>query len=259
MTVEKYMNIAIITGASSGMGREFVLQLDKIAHLDEIWVIARDEEKLKRLNQDTKATKKIIPLDLEGEEAYIYFEKLLEETKPTIRVLVNSAGFGLSGRVSELDACKQTAMINLNCMALTRMTLLCLPYMQKGSRIIQLASASAFIPQPGFAIYAATKAYVLSYTRALNAELADKQIYATAVCPGPVDTPFFEVSSKTGKPEGIKRFFLSDAKKVVSHALKKSVCKKDIAVYGISMQLLYIATHVPFEKKLVELMAKYTD
>mgnify|MGYP000835713314 CR=1 FL=1 len=116
-------------------------------------------------------------------------------------MLVNAAGFGRSGSVEEINMQRrriQTDMVGLNCQALTRMTLLCLPYMHPGSRIVNLASAAAFCPQPYFAVYAATKSYVLSFSRSLREELKTRGIIVTAVCPGPVDTPFFDVS---GKPQ----------------------------------------------------------
>lgn len=239
------MNIAIITGASSGMGVEFVRQLDAIANLDEIWMIGRNEHKLQSITFETKALKRKLSLDLLSNEAYAYLKYLLTDEMPCIRMLINCAGFGLSGNMEALSGELQTDMIDLNCKALTRLTMLCLPYMQKGSRIIQMASAGAFVPQPGFAVYAASKAYVLSLGRALHAELYPKHIYVTTVCPGPVDTPFFEVSSKDGKPAGIKKYFMVKPDKVVKHALKASILKKELAIYGISMKALYVLAHLP--------------
>ena len=239
------MNIAVITGASSGMGKEFVLQLDKNAHLDEIWMIARDEQKLHGLDGMTRAKQRILPLDLSSETAYIYLRQLLENEQPEIKILVNSAGVGFSGSVTEQTEEQLTSMLNLNCVALSRMTSLCLPYMQKGSRIIQLASAGAFFPQPGFAVYAASKAYVLSYARALSGELRDRHIYVTAVCPGPVDTPFFAISSPDGKPVGIKKYFVSNPKKVVAQAIKDCVCKKEVSIYGLPMKAVHVLSHFP--------------
>ena len=126
----------------------------------------------------------------------------METEKPDIRMLVNAAGFGKSGNAEDIrrkEAGCQSRMIDLNCRALTEMTFVCLPYMSAGSRILNIASAAAFCPQPGFAVYAATKAYVLSFSRALGEEVKNRRIYVTAVCPGPVDTEFFRNSGQTGK------------------------------------------------------------
>ena len=243
--MEKFMNIAVITGASSGMGKEFVRQLDAIANLDEIWMIARSEEKLNAIDFATNAVKRPIPLDLTTPEAFHYIKMLLELEKPCIRMLINCAGFGLCGRVDDLDHDAQTEMIDLNCKALMSLTKLCVPYMEKGSRIIELSSAGAFLPQPEFAVYAASKAFVLSFGRALYRELLPKHIYVTTVCPGPVDTPFFKTASKDGKPVGIKKYFIVKPEKVVTHALKASILKKELAIYGLPMKALYAASHLP--------------
>ncbi len=106
--------------------------------------------------------------------------------------MVNAAGFGKIGKVSECTTNTIQGMITLNCTALTKMTTLCLPYCGKRSHVIQIASAAAFVPQPGLAVYAATKSYVLSLSRALRREVKQEGITVTTVCPGPVDTEFFQ-------------------------------------------------------------------
>lgn len=238
-------NIAIITGASSGLGKEFVRQLDEIANLDEIWMIGRNEERLKNTDFQTRALLRPFCLDLCAAASVDFLKTLLELETPVVRMLINCAGFGLLGRVDGLSIHGQEDMIDVNCKALTALTAICIPYMQKGSRILQTASAGAFLPQPGFAVYAATKSYVLSFSRALYKELLPKHIYVTTMCPGPVDTPFFAVSSPDGKPAGIKKYFVANPKKVVAHALKASVLKKELAIYGVSMKALYFISHFP--------------
>lgn len=186
------MKIAIITGASSGMGREFAKQIEFLyKDLDEIWVIARRKERLEELKSHIKTKTRIFEGDLLEKDIYKELSETLEEEIPNIRMLVNAAGFGKVGKVKEIACEDQTEMIHLNCIALTHMTKLCIPYMTRGSRIVNLASASAFCPQPSFSVYAATKSYVLSFSRSLRAELSDEGILVTAVCPGPVDTEFF--------------------------------------------------------------------
>ena len=211
------MKIAVVTGASSGIGREFVKQMGHFyRNLDEIWVIARRGHRLQELNQLSMVPIRILEGDLLREEVYEKLEKLLREEAPDIRMLVNGAGFGKSGTVEDIleeDKALQTEMITLNCTALSRITFCCLPCLSRGSRIIQMASAAAFSPQPSFAVYAATKAYVLSFSRSLGAELKRRGIYVTAVCPGPVDTEFFRVSGELDNP--LKKLVKVDRKSVV--------------------------------------------
>ena len=200
------MKIAIVTGASSGMGREFVRQLGYFyKNLDEIWVIARRKERLEALAKESRVPLRIFAGDLQKKKVYKELRDSLEKEQPDLRMLVNSAGFGKSGSVEEILSEKfriQTDMVDVNCRSLTRMTLLCLPFLRAGSRIVNLASASAFCPQPYFSVYAATKSYVLSFSRSLGEELRKKGIVVTAVCPGPVDTEFFKFSGKPHNGEG---------------------------------------------------------
>lgn len=230
--------IAVVTGASSGMGREFVLQLNSFCPgLDEIWVMARRGGRLERLALQSRVPLRILEGDITKKKICRRLKDLLEEQKPVVRVLINAAGFGRTGSVEKIAAenpAMQTDMISLNCRALTRITEICLPFMRRGSRIINLASAAAFCPQPYFAVYAATKAYVLSFSRALAGELKQKKIYVTAVCPGPVKTEFFQIS---GGPTGpLKKRIAADAPDVVRQALKDSLAKKELSVFGPVMK-----------------------
>ena len=238
------MKIAIVTGASSGIGREFVRQLGYFyKNLDEIWVIARRKERLEALAKESRVPLRIFAGDLQKKKVYKELRDALEKEQPDLRMLVNSAGFGKSGSVEEILHEKfriQTDMVDVNCRSLTRMTLLCLPFLRAGSRIINLASASAFCPQPYFSVYAATKSYVLSFSRSLGEELRKKGIVVTAVCPGPVDTEFFKFS---GKPQNIlKKLTMAKADRVVHQALKDCRSGKSVSVYGIPMKLTYVGT-----------------
>lgn len=184
-------NIAIVTGASSGMGREFVLQIaGKYKKLDEIWAIARSEERLQQLQGEASIPVRILPMDLTMGENLKKLMALLAVENPKVRLLVASAGCGKIGSFFGSSYEGNLEMIDLNCRALTAVTYACLPYMPPRSRILLMASSAAFAPQPGFAVYAATKAYVLSLARALRQELREQMLTVTAVCPGPVDTEF---------------------------------------------------------------------
>ncbi len=232
------MNIAVVTGASSGMGRDFVRQIAaKFSNIDEIWVMARRKEKLNELSKVVKnVTIRPIPADVTKKEDLQTLIDLLEEHKPSIRILVNAAGYGMIGKFSELSE-DNSSMCELNCTALTRMTDICLPYMNKNrANIINLASSAAFLPQPSFAVYAATKSYVLSLSTALNQELRKTGIRVTAVCPGPVSTEFFDIAETHHQVKLYKKMVRAKSNKVVSLALRDAVRGKHISVYGFSMK-----------------------
>ncbi len=236
------MRIAVITGASSGMGREFVRQIPHFYQgLDELWVIARRKERLTALKSICPIPIRIFAGDLTEEEFYIGLKAQLSKLRPDIRMLVNAAGFGKTGTVEDIYAKEsgaQEKMIWLNCNALTKMIFMCMPYLSKGSRILNLSSAAAFCPQPRFAVYAASKSYVLSFSRALSGEWKRKGIYVTAVCPGPVDTEFFEVMGKPSNP--LKKLVMADAPSVVRQALLDSRKKKTVSIYGGWMKAIRI-------------------
>ena len=196
------MKIAIVTGASSGMGKEFVRQIERFyRELDEIWVIARSEKKLEEIKKSHKTYIRIFAGDMEEDLVYKQVKNRLENQNPDIRMLVNAAGFGKTGTVEEIakeDKKLQLRMIDLNCRGLVDMTRATLPYMERGSRIIQVASAAAFTPLPHMNVYAATKSFVLHYTRALRWELHGTGITATALCPTWVKTGFEKVARTSG-------------------------------------------------------------
>ena len=233
------MKIAIVTGASSGMGREFVMQLENFVTVDEIWVIARRREALEALTGKTKATLRSIPLDLCEKESFETISALLEAENPDVKLLVNAAGFGKFGSWHKISVEDDLKMIDLNCKALVAMTRLVLPYMGKNSHVLQLDSLSAFQPVPYINTYAATKSFVLSYTRGLNRELKGTGIRMMAMNPGWVKTEFFNHAMKTNE-EGEVQYFnrLYEAKDVVAtglNALYRS--RRDYYVHGIPVQL----------------------
>ncbi|MGI5946587.1 MAG: SDR family NAD(P)-dependent oxidoreductase [Lachnospiraceae bacterium] len=234
------LQIAVVTGASSGMGRETVIQLaDRFACLDEIWVLARRKDRLIQLESQVPVRLRIFEADITNEEDLNGFRNALGKESPHIRFLVNAAGYGKTGRSGQIDGKMETGMVDLNCKALLSMTQICLPYLAEGGKILQYASAAAFLPQPGFAVYAASKAFVLSYSRALNRELKSRRITVTAVCPGPVQTEFFQVMEEGGQAGSYplyKRLVMAKPEKVVKKAIEDSVLGNSISVYGIAMK-----------------------
>lgn len=239
------MNVVIITGASSGMGTEFALQLDNVFDsVDEIWLVARRKEEMLKIAECMEHTTRVLDMDITNQNDMNRFKTLLTEEKPVIRMLVNCAGYGVMGEFAKQNLQDELGMIDVNCKALTQMTYLCIPFMRKNSRIIQLASSAAFLPQPNFAVYAATKSYVLSLSRALNEELRKKKIYVTAVCPGPVDTPFFDIAEKNGKTLAVKKLTLVTAEQVVKKAIQDSFKRKRTSVYSELIQAFWVLAKV---------------
>lgn len=257
-------NIAIVTGASSGMGREFVRQLDEAcSSLDEIWIVARRAERLQALAEEIRTPARIIACDLANANDLKRLQERLQRESPVIRMLVNSAGFGVIGNFETGSFADEIGMITVNCVSLTAVTHFCLPYMRKNSRIIQLASSASFLPQPGFGVYAASKSYVLSFSRALGMELKDRGIIVTAVCPGPVNTEFFQLAEKGGhKIAAYKMLVMADPVKVVKKALRSSAAKRPVSVYGLPMNAFQIAAKVLPHSLMLEgmrLIGKLSD
>lgn len=232
------MSIAIVTGASSGIGREFVYALDKENKYDEIWVIARRRDRLEALKQEVSTPILPIALDLTKEESFHTYRALLTAKKPDVKVLVNGSGFGKFGTYKEIDPEISCEMVDLNCKALVRMTEYTLPYMSAGAHILQLASLSSFQPVPYIGVYGASKAFVLSYSRELNVELRPRGIKVMAICPGWVKTDFFD-RSKTDCTDAVTYFnVLYEAKDVVATAMKDMYKpKKDVSIHGLPVKL----------------------
>lgn len=249
------MKIALITGASSGLGKEFAIQIaKKFDYIDEIWLIARREERLKKMSNLLSVPVRVFAYDLGEEEVYQALDKSLKHDFADVKILVNAAGYGWNGGVSSKNIDEQTGMIDINCTALTRIILLSLPYMKKGSKIINVASSSAFSPQPGFAIYAATKSYVYSFSKSLGAELSGKGITVTVVCPGPVNTEFFK---RSGEVAGsVKNKLRSNASEVVRQALKDTEQGKSISVYGNAMKIMRIIAKIVPDDILIAVMKR---
>ena len=233
------MNIAIVTGASSGMGREFVLQLSQYVDVDEIWAIARRKEALEALNEVVSVPVRAIGLDLLEEDSFKTLSQLLQKESPNVKLLVNAAGFGKFGTYHKVPLEDDCKMIDLNCKALLVMTRLVLPYMEKDSHILQLDSLSAFQPVPYITTYGATKAFVLSYSRALNRELKPRGIRCMAMNPGWVKTEFFNHAFQTNADAEVKYFDrLYEAKDVVATGLKDLYkTRKDYSVHGLPVKI----------------------
>lgn len=235
------MNIIVITGASSGIGMEFARQMDDyFTNIDEFWLIARRADRLYALAKSLHHRTRVLPMDITDKNSLDWLEDTVIAQNAAIRMLINCAGYGLMGYFCEQETECELGMIRLNCEALTEITHRMIPYMKRGSRIIQLASSAAFLPQPDFAVYAATKSYVLSFSRALGQELKSAGIYVTSVCPGPVDTPFFDIAEATGSTLSVKKYTMVEAADVVALALRDSYFKRSVSVCSLPIKGFHV-------------------
>ena len=268
------MNIAIITGASSGIGEQYLRQIARQGptfgrqQLDEIWAVARRADKMEVLQRELDPIRiRIFQKDLSTRESMKDMQDVLQAEKPTIRLLVHCAGVGKTGLFETHAQEEIHAMIALNCSALSELTSICLPYMipagdlctyRDGPRILHVASSAGFLPQPGFAVYAASKAYVIHFSRALQAELRRHNIGVTTVCPGPVDTDFVAIASgKTGaKPKGIKAFFIVKPEGLVRSSLRAAEKGRGLYVYGFSQKVLHVLSKLLPARLFTALVAR---
>lgn len=229
------MKIGIVTGASSGIGREFVYALDKEFDLDEIWVIARREERLKELQEQCKTKIRPLAFDLSKRNSFEKYLKLLEAEKPKIQVLINGAGFGVFGSFTDIGLDEQLNMIDLNTKALTAISYMSIPYMSEGSFLINIASNSSWQPVPYINVYGSTKAYVLNFSRALHVELKHKHIHVMAVAPGWIKTEFFDHAVKDDTIKYYDRFYT--AKQVVDKTMKDLKKRKMVSILGLPVRM----------------------
>jgi short-subunit dehydrogenase len=238
------MNIAIITGASSGIGREFVHQLSTDKRYDELWIVARSRDSLEELAQRTKMRCRIFTEDLTKKEALSEIEKALTELTPTVLTCINSAGFGKNGDFCELDRDEQLTMIDLNCRVIVELTHLVIPYMTAGSHFINISSIAGAAPLGSFALYGATKSFLTSFSVGIAPELEELNIGMTIVAPGSVDTNFQKRSR--GSSGRKKKLFAkkSSAQAIVTQALRDSAKGRLFSVHGFSAKFAIFLSKV---------------
>ena len=238
-------SIAIVTGASSGVGKEFVAQLNegKGGPLDEIWVIARSEDKLAELAaQSENVAVRPIPLDLMQDSSFETLEGMLEEENPCVQWLINSAGFGVFGDYVDVGLSANANMVRLNCLALVQMMSVCLPHMCPGSCIVNMSSIAGVIPQPQLATYSASKAFVQELSRMLNHELRGTGIHVLAACPKFMRTKFLDKPGDEQAANAMTRIGFEDVGHVVSLALRLAVLGYPMSISSLDMQLAALAT-----------------
>ncbi len=227
--------VAIVTGASSGLGLEFARQIDRLQQVDEIWLVARKADALDEVAKQLDTPAVPVVADLTSKADIAAIKQRLADFDPDVRYLVNAAGFGKFGDWQTISDEAVDSMIDLNCRGLVDMTHATLPYMNRGAHIVQVASAAAFVPLPHMNVYAATKAFVLRYTRALRWELHGTGITATALCPTWVKTGFEKVARESGGGHDVRHLLgAQKASTVVSRALTAN--KLHLAVATASPQ-----------------------
>lgn len=228
--------IAILTGATGGLGREFLKQIlnEKI---DEVWAIARNEEKLSELQKEYGERVIPMPIDLSEMQGIEQIKNLLDGKKPQVVYLINNAGLAKMGNYNDFDIEEIDKTINVNCKAPVMLAQICIPYMEKGSKILNISSASAFQPNPYINLYAASKVFERSYSRALNVELNGTGITSTAVCPGWIDTELLqkEINGKKVRFPG-----LVTPDRVVKQAIKDAKKGKDMSVCSLYVKCQHI-------------------
>lgn len=246
--------IAIVTGASSGLGREFVKRIDagEAGHVDEIWVIARRAERLEALRRTCSTPVRPFCLDLTDTASFEVIEGALTEI-PDVQVslLVNNVGFGTFGAFATQGKQDAQKMVKLLMLAPVEMIYRTLPYMHEGSRIINIASVASFVPQPKLAVYSAAKRFVLDLSRSLDAELGDCDIHVTAVCPKFMQTEFLDKAGDKVAAQAMTAIGFERVDHVVTAALKASNAGKGLCIPSLDMKAYYALSRVlPYKAAL---------
>ena len=236
---KKRTMIAIVSGASSGIGREFAYQIDDKGY-DEIWLIARRYDRLLEIKNKLKTPVRILVLDLLENDSFYEIGNELSKSEDKIGLLINSAGMGINDYFENISLIDDERMIGLNITAPTKLIKVSLDYMDENSIIINVASVSGFISQPKFASYAASKSYLISLSRALNREFGYKKIHVATLCPNPVDTEF-----GIQKDNKLKKYGREDIHKLVKKTLKKADKSDLITTHPASKFMLIISKIFP--------------
>ena len=256
----KGKKIAIVTGATGGLGREFVRLLLKEKNVDEIWALARNEKKLSRLKDKFGKKIKIYSIDLSSvRQIKCFGEELHEEAgrkNLEISYLVNNAGFAKFCSYGDLSVEESLNMMHVNMDAVVATALVCTPHMKKGSHMINIASQASFQPLPYQNIYSSTKSFVRNYSRALNVELKEKGICVTAVCPGWIKTDLYKRAEIGARKATTKYVGMVTPDKVAKKALKDAKKCKDISIYSLFTKISHIAAKLLPQRMMMKIWLK---
>lgn len=252
--------IAIVTGASSGLGWEFVKHIDagQAGPVDEIWAVARRAERLDALVRTCATRVRPFCLDLTDPDSFDLLEAALTETpEANVALLVNNAGFGTFGDFALLEPGDASNMMRVLALAPVELMYRALPHMHEGSRIINIASVAAFLPQPRLAVYAAAKRFLLDVTRSLDAELAEVGIHATAVCPKFMKTGFLDAPGDADAAARMEAIGFERTDRVVAAALRAAKSGRSLCIPAPDMKTYYALTRItpyPLALKIEKLL-----
>lgn len=246
-------NITIITGANSGIGKEFTRIVSEYKEIDEIWAIARDKDRLNQIKRSFGDKIRIFSMDLTERNNLSTLKEMLKSERPNVKYLINCAGFATFGDYFTIPEERDLGMIDLNISALVALCTETINYMNAGAHIINMASQAAFQPVPYQNVYSATKAFVRNYTRALNVELTDKGISATAVCPGWMNTRLIE-RAKIGAKKATNKFDgMVEPYPVAAKAMNDANRNKDMSVYSAFIKLAHVLSKLLSQKLLMKI------
>ena len=239
--------IALVTGASSGLGREFVRRIDAgdAGPMDEIWVVARRAERLEALVRTCKTPVRPFCLDLTDAVSFDIIEAALAEEDADVALLVNNAGCGTFGPFALQENADNARMLSLLMRAPVELIYRALPFMHAGSRIINVSSVAAFMPQPGLSVYAAAKRFVLDLSRSLDMELGEVGIHATAVCPKFMHTEFLDAPGDADTMRAMASLTgFERPEAVATKALAAARAGRQLCIPSGDMKAFYLASKV---------------
>ena len=242
------MKTAIITGAASGLGRSFVEILAKnpryfgeAVAIEEFWLLGRNAEALQSLADELQSRgslrARVFVCDLQDPQELEQFCQTITSEKPELVLMINNAGGGKFGDFASVPLEEHRTMLDVNIKALVYLTHAALPLMIPQSKLIQIASSAGFAPLPGMAVYGASKAFVISFSRALRNEVKPRGIVVTTVCPGAIETDFFNKANEFANVESLsKKFMMSRPDQVAEKALHDAGKGKILSVFTLPMK-----------------------
>ena len=238
------MRVAIVTGASSGIGQAIAHRLEKEEGVDELWLVARRAERLTALAERLTKPSRLFVADVTDRKIEGTVAAALTEIHATVSYAVLAAGAGVIGDFDAIPEEEQSAIIDLNCRAQVTLLHALLPFLSRGARVIGIASAAAFCPQPGFAVYAATKSFYLSFLRGVRTELRPRGVSVTAVCPGPVSTEFFDIAERHTEMSGFKKAFFTTPERVAQAAVRAAKRGRAVVTPSVMMKLFRVLSKI---------------
>ena len=251
-------NIAIITGASSGLGVKFLEAIiNRYPLMDEYWILARRKKRLDKLAYKYK-NKKVIPIevDLSDENSYNELIKRLKNEKPHVKVLINNAEYEKSGKFLDMKQEDILNMISVNIKGMTLIQKNILPYMQKESYTIITCSISSFVPIPNQTVYSATKKYIYYFGKALREEMLDKNINVLLLCPGNMNTEM-NPKGQGRQSQKINKLPFLDMSKITVKALEKAEKGKSIYTPGSFYKFYRIVSKIFPSSWMIKIAKKF--